>query len=91
MITTHVTTGHTTIQRIKAYLAVVNTDYTADHFGNDDHVSEVGLDDCGFLIRGCFLLCFAQLFDKAHWTAFETTVELATSACVNELRTLFRW
>lgn len=81
----HVTTGHGVIQRSEEYLAVVDTDYTTDHFGDDDHVSEMGLDDCGFLVRGSFLLGFAQFFDEAHWAALEATVELATGACVNEL------
>jgi len=70
-------------------LAVVNTDHTANHFGDDDHVSEVRLDYCGFFVRGGFLLGFAQLFDEAHWAALEATVELATGACVNEFDELF--
>jgi hypothetical protein len=70
-------------------LAVVNTDYTANHFGDDDHVSEVGLDNCGFLVRGSFLLGFAQLFYETHWAALEATVELATGACMNEFDELF--
>jgi len=70
-------------------LAIVNADYTADHFGDDNHVSEVGLDDCGFLVRGSFLLGFAQLFYEAHWAALEATVELATGAGMNEFDEIF--
>jgi len=70
-------------------LAVVNTDNTTDHFGDDDHVSEVGLDDCWFLVRGSLLFSFAQFFDETHWAALEATVELATGACVNEVDELF--
>jgi len=70
-------------------LAVVNTDNTADHFWDDDHVSEVGFYDCGFLVRGSFFLGFAQLFDETHWAAFKATVELATGACVNEIDEIF--
>ena len=46
----------------------------------------MGLDDCGLLVRGSFLLGFAQLFYEAHWAALEATVKLATGACMDELR-----
>ena len=77
-------------QGVEEYLAVVDTDYTADHFGDDDHVTKVGLNDSGFLVRGCFFLGLAQFFYETHWAALEATVELATGACVNELKELRR-
>lgn len=73
------------IKCIEGYLAIVNTDYASDHFGDDDHVSKVGLDNRGFLVRGSFLLGFAQFLDEAHWATLEATVELAAGACVNKL------
>ena len=37
-------------------LAVVHTDDAADHLGDDDHVTEVGLDDGGLLVGEALLL-----------------------------------
>lgn len=70
-------------------LAVVYTDDATDHLRDDDHVSQVGLDDGWFLIRRGLFFGFAEFLDETHWTAFETAVELATSAGVDEFDELF--
>jgi hypothetical protein len=66
-------------------LAIVDTNDAANHFRNDDHVTEVGLDDCGLFIRGSFFLSFAQFLDQAHGAALEATTKPTAGACVNEL------
>ena len=57
-----------------------------DHFWHDDHVAEVSLDNCGFLIRRGFLLGFSRLLYEAHWFSFYSTSEPAAYTGVNELR-----
>lgn len=42
--------------RTYAYLSVVDSDNGTDHLGDDDHVSEVGLDGSGLLVDGALLL-----------------------------------
>ena len=44
-------------------LAGVDTDHAANHLRHDDHVTEVGLDEVGLLVRLRLLLGFAQLLD----------------------------
>lgn len=66
------------------YLAVVDTNDAANHLRNDNHVTEVGLDDCGLFIWGSFLLSFAQFLDQAHGAALEATAEPTAGACVNK-------
>lgn len=70
------------------HLAVVDANDAANHLGNDNHVPEVGLHNCGLLIRGGLLLCLPQLFDEAHWAALQAALEPATSTSVNELPTI---
>lgn len=65
--------------------AVVDTDDAANHFRDDDHVTEVCLDDCGLFIRGSFFLSFAQFLDQAHRAALEAATKPTAGACVNEL------
>jgi hypothetical protein len=66
-------------------LAVVNANDRADHFGDDDHVTEVCLDDSGFFVRRSLLLCLAEFLDEAHWATFETALEPTASASMDEL------
>lgn len=70
------------------YLAVVDTNNAANHLRNDDHVTEVGLDDCGLFIRWSFLLSFAQFLNQTHGAALEATAESTAGTCVNEFNKL---
>lgn len=70
-------------------LSVVYPDDATDHLRDDDHVSQVSLDDGRLLVRRGFFFGFAEFLDETHWTAFETAVELATGACVDEFDELF--
>ena len=66
-------------------LAVVDADDRADHLGNDNHVTEMGLDDGGLLIRGSLLLGLAELLDETHGLALETALEPSASTGVDDL------
>ena len=70
-------------------LAAINPDHGANHLGNNDHVSEVGLHEIGSLVRLGFLFSFAELFDEAHGFAFEAAVEAAAGAGVDDVAELF--
>ena len=70
----------------KTDLAVVNPHDAPNHLWDDDHITEVRLDDGGLLIGGCLLLGLAQLFDETHWSTLETALEAAAHACMDELR-----
>jgi hypothetical protein len=58
-------------------LAAVNPNHTADHLRHDDHVTQVCLDQVGFLIGFGVLLGLAEFLNQAHGAAFETAVESA--------------
>ena len=70
---------------INPHLAVVNTNDTADHFGNDDHVTKVSLNHGRLLIGRCLFLSFAEFLDETHGTTLETALEPAASTGMNEL------
>jgi len=56
--------------------------------GDDNHVSQVSLDDGRLLVGGCLLFGFPQLFDEAHGLALETPVDSAASSCVKNISQL---
>lgn len=56
-------------------LTGVDTDNGANHLGDNDHVTEVGLDKLGLLIGLGLLLGLAELLDQAHGLALETAVK----------------
>ena len=70
-------------------LAVVDTDDRADHLGDDDHVTEVGLDTTRALKGLGLLLGLAQALDERHGLALKTTREAAAGAGVHEVHELF--
>lgn len=65
--------------------AVVNTNHTADHFWNNDHVSEVGLDDLWLLHGGSLLLCLTEALHKLKGFSLQTTVEASASTAMKQL------
>ena len=69
-------------------LARVDTNDTADHLGNDNHVTEMCLDRVGLLVRLSLLLGLAQLLDQAERTALETAVEPSSGAGVDDIAEL---
>lgn len=69
-------------------LAGVDADDAADHLGDDNHVTEVGLDEVGLLVGPGLLLGLAELLDQAHGLALETAVEPATGTGVDDITEL---
>jgi hypothetical protein len=71
-------------------LSGVDTDDTANHLGDDNHVTEVGLDKVGLLVGLGLLLGLAELLDQAHGLALETAVESSTGTSVDKVTELLR-
>lgn len=72
-------------RKIKTDLAVVDTDNTANHLGDDNHVTEMGLDDGGLLIWWGLLLGLAELLDETHRLTLQTTLEPPAGTSVHQL------
>jgi hypothetical protein len=71
-------------------LTVVDTNDGTDHFRDDDHVTQVGLDGRGLFARGGFSLGLAKLLDETHGLALQTTLESSTGTAVDQIHELFR-
>lgn len=69
-------------------LSGVDTDDGADHLWDDDHVSEMSLDEIWLLIWLGLLLRFAELLDQAHRLALKTTVEPAAGTSMDDIAEL---
>jgi hypothetical protein len=70
-------------------LSGVDTNDRADHLGDDNHVTEVSLDEVGLLVGLGLLLGLAELLDEAHGLALQTAVEPAAGTGVNDITELF--
>lgn len=70
-------------------LAGVDTDNATDHLGDNDHVTEVGLDEVGLLVGPGLLLGLAELLDQTHGLALEAAVEPSAGAGVHDITELF--
>lgn len=70
-------------------LATVDANHAADHLRDHNHITQMGLDQVGLLVGFGFLLGFAQFLDQAHGLAFETAVEPAAGAGVDDIAELF--
>lgn len=71
-------------------LAGVDTDDGADHLGDNDHVTEVGLDEVGLLVGLGLLLGLAELLDETHGLALQTAVEASAGTGVDDITELLR-
>lgn len=67
-------------------LAVVDTDLRSNHLGDDDHVTEVGLDDDGLATILRLLLGLAEATDEVHGDV--STGELSAGTRVHEVHEL---
>jgi hypothetical protein len=75
----------------ETHFAIVDTNYTSNHFWDDDHVAQVCLHNRRFLVgRGLFLR-FSQFLDKTHWFALDTTLEPAAYTGVDKLWRIILW
>ena len=70
-------------------LAIVDAHDGANHFRHNNHISEMGLDDCRLLVWHCLLLCLSKLLNETHGLAAESSLKAATCAGVNEVHELF--
>lgn len=71
-------------------LTGVDTDDGTDHLGDDDHVTEVRLNEVGLLVGLGLLLGLAELLDQTHGLALQTTVEAAAGTGVDDITELLR-
>lgn len=69
-------------------LTGVDTDDGADHLGDNDHVTEVGLDEVGLLVGAGLLLRLAELLDETHGLALQTAVETSAGTSVHNIAEL---
>lgn len=69
-------------------LTGVDTDNGADHLGDDDHVTEVSLDEIGLLVGLGLLLGLAELLDETHGLALQAAVETSAGTGVNDITEL---
>lgn len=69
-------------------LAGVDADNAANHLGDDNHVTEVCLDEVGLLVGLSLLLGLAELLDQAHGLALETAVDPAAGTGVDDIAEL---
>jgi hypothetical protein len=84
-----VVTGHFRLDfNLVENLTVVDTNNGTDHLRDNDHVTEMGLDDLGLLTRGGVLLGSTEILDKTHRLTLKTTLESSTSTTVDELHEL---
>lgn len=69
-------------------LARVDTNDAANHLRDDNHVTEVSLDDVGLLVGLGLLLGLAELLDETHGLALQATVDPATGTGVDDIAEL---
>lgn len=72
-------------QERATHLAVVDANNRADHFRDDNHVTQMGLYDGRLLVGLSLLLGFTQLLDETHGTALEATLKPSASTGVDEV------
>ena len=69
-------------------LAVVNTNYGADHLGDDGHVSQVSLDGGRLVVGSGGLLSLAQLLEQRVVSTGNTACKTTTNAASQKLQKL---
>lgn len=68
--------------------AIVHTHNRADHFWDNDHITQMSLDNFRLFIGWRFLLCFAQLLDKCHRFPFQAMREAPTCSRMHQIHQL---
>lgn len=72
-------------------LTVVDTDNGTNHFWNNDHVSQVGLDNSWLFVGWSVELGLSELVDQVHWLVTQTSGESSSDSGVTELGEFFSW
>lgn len=67
------------------HLTVVDTNDRANHLGDNDHVSQVGLDNGGLLVLGAGQLGGSQLGNQAHGLGAQASGESSSDSGTAEL------
>jgi hypothetical protein len=70
------------------FLSRVDANNATNHLGNNNHVSQMCLDEVGLLIGLGLLLRLTELLDQTHGLALETPVEPTAGACVDDITEL---
>jgi len=70
------------------FLSRVDADDASNHLRNDNHITQMCLDEIRLLVWLCLLLCFAELLDETHGLALQATVEPASGAGVDDIAEL---
>ena len=70
------------------FLSRVDANNATNHLGNNNHVSQMRLDEVGLLIGLGLLLRLTELLDQTHGLALETSVEPTAGACVDDITEL---
>jgi len=73
---------------IEAHLSRVDTNHATNHLRDDNHVTQMGLDEIWLLIWLRLLLRLAELLDESHGLALQPTVEPAAGAGVDDVAEL---
>ena len=71
------------------FLARVDTNNATNHFGYDNHVSQVSLDKVGLLVGLGLLLGLSELLDQAHGLTLKTTVDSSAGTSMDDIAELF--
>jgi hypothetical protein len=71
-------------------LSGVDTDDGTNHLWDDNHVTEVSLDQIRLLVWLGLLLGLAELLDQAHRLALEAAVEAAAGSGMDDVTELVR-
>ncbi len=71
-------------------LSRVDPNNATNHLGDNDHVSEMSLDEVWLLVGLGLLLRLSELLDQTHRLALETAVEPTASAGVDNITELVR-
>lgn len=72
------------------HLARVDADNRANHLRNDNHVTEVSLDNIGLLVGLGLLLSLAELLDETHGLALQAAVDSSAGTGVDDITELVR-
>lgn len=70
------------------HLSIVHTNNRPNHFRNNDHITEMGLDNLRLLMFTGLHLGLAQLLQERHRTVLHSTLEATTGTGVEEFNEL---
>ncbi|EEQ38890.1 hypothetical protein CLUG_03016 [Clavispora lusitaniae ATCC 42720] len=70
-------------------LTVVDTNQRTNHFWNNNHVSQVGLDNSRLLVSWSSQLSSSQLGNQTHWLGAQTSGESSSDSSTTELGEFF--